>query len=1285
MHLRLLISFIRAAAVIAFLTASPAVTRAQTRTWTSPNPGNLLTNSNWSSGSAPNAEGATAVFDTNPTDFSGYFTLDGTMTLGTLTYNNSGGRWIDGTGSLILDATSGNALFHATSNSGYLDLYVPEVVLGSSTEFRIEGGMELWIYSRIYNGSGFGDYELIKTGSQSLYLRSTNNSYRGNTTITGGTLRGDFIADADENSSFGAGGGFNIFNGATLDLNTGLAASTNRSFTFGAGGGAIANYNELTISGLVNGAGVLTKQGYGTLILTGNNTYSGSTNITEGIVRGGTIANSGTNSAFGRGNFLISNGATLDYTGPNASTNRSIALGSGGGVISVSRVVASTVLTMSGEISGTGSLTKSGIRGLELSGNNSYEGGTIIAGGTLHGSAIADFGVNSPFGRGNFTITTPGARLRYTGGSASTNRTFTLSADDSRIGISDPAAVLTLTGEITGIGGLSKTDDGTLQLNADNTYGGATTISGGTLRLGASERIPDGSALAVENSATFNLNNFSETIGSLASSSGTESVVLGSGTLTTGGDGSSTSFHGTISGLGGVTKTGAGVFIMSTSNTYTGLTTISGGAIRTAFIGNNGTNSPIGRGNLAFTNGGTLEYWGAGSATNRTISLGAGGGTISIEALSVVEMNGVVSGSGSFTKAGTGIINLNVANTYTGGTIINGGALYATNISGSATGSGDITINSGSLYIGDGGTAGAVTGNISNNNGGVLFNRSDDTTYAGQISGTGSVRKYGNGTLKLTGHSTYNGNTDVSIGTLSITDGGSVTNSHHAYIGYNGAIATANVGGGSSNSSWINSGNVYVGSNFDGYSTLNIIGGGSVACANGYVVFVSGLYSYTNGEVNVGGGIGNSTWTLSEDLYVGGNGEFPAYVTITGGGSVSNTVSHIGYLGSGAVIVGGGTGNSVWTNTDALVLGSDDYAGYLEIYTGGLVSAAALDRGFQSSVVYLDGGTLRITANDDASSEIVLAPGGGTIDVPTAGTTFAIDAIYGDGALGSLTKEGAGTLAINFANPYSGTTINGGTVSVNVPIDPSGGIGNGPVTVNSGGTLAGSGFITGSVANSGIVAPGASVGTLSIGSLVQDTSGKLQIELASVASYDQLNVAGSITLAGTLEVLLSGGYAPAAGAVFDILDFASRTGTFDMLTLPSLDPSLVWDASQLYVSGVLSVALAGDYNGDDVVDAADYIVWRKNGGTQDGYDTWRANFGRVSFGPCGGEACVGSSASQDPMITSPGPRAVVPEPSTFALAAAALGCAAVARRRRRDPDCLARFLSWQLDQRTPLQ
>ena len=181
------------------------------------------------------------------------------------------------------------------------------------------------------------------------------------------------------------------------------------------------------------------------------------------------------------------------------------------------------------------------------------------------------------------------------------------------------------------------------------------------------------------------------------------------------------------------------------------------------------------------------------------------------------------------------------------------------------------------------------------------------------------------------------------------------------------------------------------------------------------------------------------------------------------------------------------------------------------------------------------------------------------------------------------------------------------------------------------------------------MAPGNSPGTLHItGNYTQNAGGALRIEIESPDSFDQLAVTGNMALGGTIEISLINGFTPAAAQSFDILSWGSLTGAFSTVIAPSQE-GLTWDTSQLAM-GVVSVevtGLPGDYNKDNVVDAADYVVWRKNNNTSvplpndttagtspADYDVWRAHFGQTA----GSGLPIGSSS-----------RVAVPEPATLVL------------------------------------
>lgn len=236
-------------------------------------------------------------------------------------------------------------------------------------------------------------------------------------------------------------------------------------------------------------------------------------------------------------------------------------------------------------------------------------------------------------------------------------------------------------------------------------------------------------------------------------------------------------------------------------------------------------------------------------------------------------------------------------------------------------------------------------------------------------------------------------------------------------------------------------------------------------------------------------------------------------------------------------------------------------------------------------------------------------------DVTVAGDTSL--ATFG-ASVGNISVVGSGSTwtslgAMGFAKGTGTITVaTGGALSVNSRLD----LGFG--------TLAGNGTVSGSVSNAaGIVAPtslASSFGTLNVsGFYTQTINGKLQIELGGVTAgvnYDRLNVQGTATLGGTLQVTLVS-FTPAQNNVFDILDFTTRSGTFGTVSLPALSGSLEWDTSKLYTDGIIRVVLSGDFNNSGAVDAADYAAWRKGLGTTyaaSDYDVWRAHFGRTAAG-----------------------------------------------------------------------
>lgn len=246
----------------------------------------------------------------------------------------------------------------------------------------------------------------------------------------------------------------------------------------------------------------------------------------------------------------------------------------------------------------------------------------------------------------------------------------------------------TQSGVVSGNYKFIKAGWGELTLSGANTYSGGTDLNMGTLRLRSQTALgtgtltmADGTRLLAESStgSTFTLANAIrlDGVGEIGGSTSTYNEV---------------NLTGIISGAGRLVFTGRGV--LSGNNTYSGGTDLSGGS--SLFIMN--ANS-LGTGRVTLGNEAMMVFNSA-SYSNDFVIAGAYGRFDTFNGGSVAVLNGVVSGGGQFIKSGPGTIELTAANTYSGGTSINGGKLAA--LHDQALGSGDVYINEASLIYGDG-------------------------------------------------------------------------------------------------------------------------------------------------------------------------------------------------------------------------------------------------------------------------------------------------------------------------------------------------------------------------------------------------------------------------------------------------------------------------------------------------------------------------------------------------------------------------------------------------------
>ncbi len=302
-------------------------------------------------------------------------------------------------------------------------------------------------------------------------------------------------------------------------------------------------------------------------------------------------------------------GNPLVFTGPinNDSTNDqvldlNITLASGAGTINT----VTNNMTFNGVINSSGAIgiTKTGAGSLILAGSNTYTGGTTVSAGVLQLGVQAGVPDNSALtisggtlDLGGFTKTTTAA-VSFRGGAT----------QDGTIvnnGAAYDAQAGTVSASLQGTAGLNKTTGGTLVLSGSNGYSGTTTLAGGLLTLANSAAVPPGSTLNV----TVNGLAFAAGIGTfnLGGLAGTGNIALAdianaAVTLQVGSNGANTTYSGTLSGAGSLTKTGSGTTTLAAANTYIGATTVQGGIL--VLQGNNQSTS------FTAASGGTLQMAG---------------------------------------------------------------------------------------------------------------------------------------------------------------------------------------------------------------------------------------------------------------------------------------------------------------------------------------------------------------------------------------------------------------------------------------------------------------------------------------------------------------------------------------------------------------------------------------------------------------------------------------------------------------------------------------------------
>ena len=1054
-----------------------------------------------------------------------------------------------------------------------------------------------------------------KSGPGTLTLANSANAFTGIVTVNGGLLGATTLANGGQASSIGAGGSGAanlVLNGGGLQY-IGVTTNTDRGFTLGTSGGIVdvaAAGTTLTDSGIVTGGGRLTKNGAGTLVLSGANTYTGGNTVNTGILRAGAANVFGALTS-ATTNLANTAGVVLDLNNFNNMIGPLNGGGANGGNVTLGSGtlrIASGDGNYSGVISGTGGVWRTNGGNQTFNGcNNTYTGATTLDGAAITTDCLANGGQASGIGASgsaSANLVFNSGNLIYTGGTVSIDRGFNLLGGYGIVTVANAATTLGFSGQVIGGGEFYKDAAGTLVLSGNNTYTNNTHVRGGILRAGSATAFGTTNSFWMDNTAgvLLDLNNFNANAGALIGGGSLGgNIALGTGTLTIR-DGLNQTYAGAITGTGSLVKNGGGNQRLAGCNsTYTGATTINAGVLSVDCLADGGLNSSIGTSTSSPANlviNGTLNYVGDGDSTDRRFTMGTSGATLAAAGTGIVEFTSTApvtlagantartltltgtntgynllaaqldnNGAGvtSLTKTGTGTWRLTNANsTYTGVTRINGGILSVDQMAngGQASSIGASTNAAANLVIGNGSTlrytgAGDTTDHQFTLDTGVTFIES---------SGTGALQFTNTGAVALLGTNA----------TRTIALGGTNTgaNTMGGAMGDNGTGKTTLAKNDSG--TWILTGN-------NTYTGNTVINNGNLMIGNGGTTGNAGA-----GNVIVDSPTSTLSLNRSDTFTFSGTLSGPGTLAQVGSGTsvLTSASNQIGAttIGNGTLQVNGGlvtptismAGASALTiNGTVQAAGSaqttltgDAGAQTITVGSGGTLLANG-DLGDGSDVVNLSGtlntgtGSLGLGNGDDT---LILHDGaqmlGGGVNASGGGgtDTLVVDTALGytlDGAaidtFDVLTKQNTGTLTLTGSQAFAaGTHIDGGV------LDVEGTMATPSISMADNTALNVNGSINVGAANQAVITGSAGSNTISVGS-----TGILS------ANGDLGDGSDAVTLAGELD---TGASTLALGAGDDMLTLQSGAfitgagvdagaGTNDRLVLDNAS-DLILDGGQ---------------------------------------------------------------------------------------------------------------------------
>lgn len=877
----------------------------------------------------------------------------------------------------------------------------------------------------------------------------------------------------------------------------------NFALTFVAVGGITQSSTSIR-----SGTSTIIKEGSGTLILAGQNTFTGAVTVSTGVLQLGADGGA-TNTPLGTsaGGVVVSSGAVLDlstYSLGGASTYETLNLsgsgiGNGGALISsasgntnfgATTIAANSRITNSGSgtinftgtitianavnlgIGGSGPTTITGVFGatattatltkrgsglLTISALSITTGLVRINEGTLrygvsHALATPPLTVaGGTFDLNGFTESNIGAvtlidgSIVNTGGAANLTSSTTYTVENGTI-----SAILGGTGLA-----FNKNTGGTVLLSGVNTFTGLTTINAGTLEWGVTDALSTGALTVTGGIADLGTNNDSVstvtlTSGKINSSTG---ILTGSSYSVASGEVSAI-----LAGAVALNKTTTGTVTLSGVNTYTGITTISGGVLSVSNIGNgssggsnigNATNAAA---NLVFnTANGTLRYTGVTASTDRAYTTANGIGLT----FDIIEPSTILTWSGagtvtsaSISKTGQGTLKFSTAQGHTGTTSVLSGTLqYGVD---NMLSSGAVTVNNGTLDINNFSDS---VGIITLQNAGSIID-SGGTTAVLTSSGTGAFQS-GFVSARL-GGATASGISKTTSGRVVLSGDNNFTSTSitlsagYLKVSHNNALGASGTG----LLTTVSSGAV-----LELENSINIPSTKTFT-VNGSGINNLGVVRNISGTNNIGANItlGSTNTRINSDS---------GSLTIP---SVSGNTFNVLFGGAGDITVTGAigttTGNLTKDGVGVLTLsGTNTYTGSTTLTLGTILanSTSSIGNGSVTNTLIFNGGTLKASGSITSPvNRAVTLTGNAVIDTNGNEVSFAGTV----GSVGGLTKNGAGTLTLTGVTTLgNGLTIANGTFVSPSSLTITGDFTNSGTFTHNNGTVTLSPNVSNSIAN----------------------------------------------------------------------------------------------------------------------------------------------------------------------------------------------------------------------------